>query len=78
MLKIGTSNNTKNAEFSILNAGISRPDFLQFTIQQPTIFKWIRTGHKNVHVSLGSLMQRMSPLEKIVEKTIRTHRALNY
>ena len=62
----------------MLNEEISRPDFLQFTTQQPTILKKTRIGHENVHVSLGPLMQRMFPLEKIIEETIRSNRTLNF
>ena len=39
MLKIGTLNNAKNTQFSMLNEEISRPDFQQFITQQPTILK---------------------------------------
>ena len=67
MLKIGTLNNTKSIQSSMLNEEISRPDFQQSTTQQPTILKRIRTGHKNVHVSHGPLMQRMFPLEETIE-----------
>ena len=67
MLKIGTLNVTKNTPFSMLNEEMLRPDFLQFTTQQPKILKRTQIGHKNVHVSRGLLTQRMSPLEKINE-----------
>ena len=49
------------------NEGISKPDFRQSTIQLLTISKDTRTGHKNVYVPLGQLMQRMSLLDKISE-----------
>ena len=66
-------------KYSIFNVkrGNIKTDFLQFTIQQPTFLKKTRTGHKIMHVSLGPLMQKMSPLEKIIDETIRTNRTFN-
>ena len=47
------------------NEGISKPDSRQSSIQLPKISKNTWTGHKNEHVSLGQLMQRMPPLDEI-------------
>ena len=77
MLKTGTLNTIKNTQFSMLNEEKTRPDFLQFTIQQPTILKRIRNGHKNVHVSFGLLMQRKLKLEKLIEEQIKTIRTFD-
>ena len=62
----------------MLNEEISKPDFQQFITQQPTILKTTRSAHKNPHASLGPLMQRMSPLKKIIGETMRTNRTWNF
>ena len=49
------------------NKGISKRDFRKPTVQLITILIKTQTGHKNVHVSLGQLMRRISLLEKINE-----------
>ena len=49
------------------NGGKSKLDFRQPTIQLLAFSKKTRTGHRNVHVSLGQLMRRMSLLDKIFE-----------
>ena len=67
----------KNTQFSMLNEEISIADFQQFNTLQPTILKRTRTEHKNVHVSLGPLTQRMFPLENLIEETIRTNGTFN-
>ena len=61
----------------MVKRGNIKTEFQQFITQQPTNLKNTRSGHKNVHVSLGLLMQRMFPVEKIIEEPIRTIRIFN-
>ena len=75
----GNWDNEQYKKYSIFSVkrGNIKTDFQQFTIQQPTILKRTRPRQKIVHGSFGPLMQRMFPLDKKTEETIRSNQTLN-